>query len=145
MLDPTLEQQMRARVANAPFAKWMGIELVSLDSGRSEIRMKIEPHHKNPGGIPHGGIVATLIDVAIGVALRTKLGMRATHVTVELRVNYLQAVRDGMLTARGEAVHSGGRTGYGEATLYDEDDRILARGSATFLVLGEGAAPGSDT
>lgn len=145
MIDPHLEEQMRARIAAAPFAQWMGIELVGLDDGESEIHLTIEPHHRNPGGIPHGGIVATLIDVAIGLAHRTKLGMEATHVTVELRINYLRAIREGTLIARGTAVHWGERTGYGEATLLDAAGHVLARGSATFLVLpGAAAAPGSD-
>lgn len=136
---------MRARMRAAPFARWMGIELVSLEDGAGAMRMHLEPHHLNPGGIAHGGVIAALLDSAIGLALRTKLGMDATHVTLELHVNYLKPARGGTMVARSTAVHSGSRVGYGEAALYDEGEQVLAKGSATYLIVpGAGAPPGSD-
>lgn len=133
MLDPELEAAIRARISNAAFWSWMGFELVSLGDGSSEIRLDLRPHHLNPGGIPHGGVIASLLDVAIGMALRTKLGTDASHVTVNLSINYVRAVRDGAIVARGCAVHSGERTGLGEAALYTESGELLARATATFL------------
>ena len=135
MLDPTLERRIRERVNASAFARWMGMEIESLDDGEGVVRLTLEEHHRNPGGIAHGGIIATLVDAAIGLALRTKLGMQAQHVTVQLNINYLRAVREGTIIARGTAVHSGSRVGYGEATLTDADGRLLARAGATFLVV----------
>jgi uncharacterized protein (TIGR00369 family) len=137
MLEPDFEQRMRERLASASFSKWMGIELVSLDDGASEIRMKVEPHHRNPGGIAHGGIIATMLDVAVGVALRTRLGMTSQHVTVNLSIDYLRAAAGDVLIARGRAIKDGRRITFGEATLHDEQGRDLARASASFLVLPE--------
>src|SRR5438445_9082867 len=103
----------------------MGLELVSIDDGTSELRLKLEPHHLNPGGIAHGGVVAAMLDVAAGLAHRSKLGPDATHVTVQLHINYMKAVRSGMVTARGVSLQTGRRVGYSEATLYNEDDGML--------------------
>jgi uncharacterized protein (TIGR00369 family) len=136
MLEPALEAAIRKRFSGAQFAEWTGIELVSLGEGESELRLALEPHHLNPGGIAHGGIVASMLDIAIGLAHRTQLGMGATHVTVELHVNYLRPARGGStIEARGRSVRSGDRVGYGEATLLDEAGTELARASATFLVV----------
>ena len=55
MLDPKIESAIRARFADADFSRWMGLELISIDDGTSELRLKLEPHHLNPGGIPAGG------------------------------------------------------------------------------------------
>lgn len=146
MIDPQLEREMRARFEGATFATWMGFELSALDEGSSEVRLQLAEHHLNPGGIAHGGVVAGLLDSAVGLAHRTLLGMGSTHVTVQLQVNYLRPARPGLLVARGTAVHRGRRIGYGEATLHDADDRILARGNATFMLVDDPAlAPGSDT
>lgn len=135
MLDPELERAIRERIDNAPFARWMGIELVSLDEGSGVLRLALRDHHLNPGGIAHGGIIASMVDAAIGLALRTRLGMTATHVTVQLNISYIKAVRAGVITAEGTALKSGKRVGYGEATLRDEQGQILARANATFLVV----------
>jgi uncharacterized protein (TIGR00369 family) len=139
MLDPKTESAIRARFAAADFTQWMGLELVSIDDGASELRLKLEPHHLNPGGIAHGGVVAAMLDVAAGLAHRSKLGPDATHVTVQLHINYLKAVGAGIVIARGVSLQTGRRVGYSEATLFDEDDRVLARASATFLIVTPGS------
>jgi uncharacterized protein (TIGR00369 family) len=139
MLDPETESAIRARFAAADFSQWMGLELVSLDEGMSEIRLNLEPHHLNPGGIAHGGVVAAMLDVAAGLAHRSKLGPDATHVTVQLHINYMKAVGAGVVSARGVSLQTGRRVGYSEATLFDEDERVLARASATFLIVSPGS------
>ncbi|HLW16874.1 MAG TPA: PaaI family thioesterase [Actinomycetota bacterium] len=139
MLDPATESAMRARFEDADFARWMGLELASLGDGTSEIRLKLEPHHLNPGRIVHGGVVAGMLDVAAGLAHRTKLGPDATHVTVQLHINYLKAAGAGVLIARGTSLQTGRRVGHAEATLLDEEERMLARASATFLIVRPGS------
>jgi acyl-CoA thioesterase len=141
MLDPALEPLVRRRFGSSTFARWMGLSLVGLGEGTSEVRLDLEPHHFNPGGIVHGGVLATLLDGCIGLALRTKLGFDKDHVTVDLHVQYISAMRAGALIGRGKAVRVGDRVSHGEAELTDESGRLIAKGSATFLVI---AARGRD-
>jgi len=138
MLDPQIESTMRARFGSAEFSRWMGLELVAIDDGSSEIRMRLEPHHLNPGRIAHGGVVAAMLDIAAGLAHRTKLGLDATHVTIQLHVDYLKAVGSGFITARGTSLQTGRRVGYAQSELFDEQNRVLARASATFLIVEPG-------
>lgn len=140
MLSEEIQAKMRRRVEGSDFSQWMGLELVSLGEGTSEVRLQLEPHHLNPGGIAHGGVIATLLDMAIGLANRTQLGFSKTHVTIQLQINYLRAVTQGTITARGTSVHAGSRTGYGEAVLVDEAGTMLARATGTFLNLPRGGA-----
>ena len=135
MLDPAFEPAVRKRFGSSKFAQWMGLSLVALGDGTSEVRLDLEPHHFNPGGIVHGGVLATLLDGCIGLALRTKLGMDKDHVTVDLNVQYISAMRAGALIGRGKAVRVGDRVSYGDAELTSEDGRLIAKGSATFLVI----------
>lgn len=135
MLDPALEPAVRKRFGSSKFAQWMGLTLVTLGEGTSEVRLDLEPHHFNPGGIVHGGVIATLLDGCIGLALRTELGMDKDHVTTNLTVQYLSAMRSGALIGRGRAVRVGDRVSHGEAELTSEQGRLIAKGSATFLVI----------
>lgn len=132
-VDPQLEAAIRERLSRSEFVRWFGLSLARVGDGESEIHLDLAPHHLNPGGIAHGGVIATIVDAAIGLALRTRLGRERQHVTVNLSVQYLSPVSDGTVVARGRAVHSGERTGYGEAEIRSADGRLLARGSATFL------------
>lgn len=135
-LDRAIEEGIRERLGAAVFRRWMGFEVGALGDGESEIRMRLEPHHLNPGRIAHGGVIATLVDAAIGIALRTRLGTERNHVTVNLSVQYLAPAPEGTtITARGKVIHSGARTGYGEAELVRSDGTLVAKGSATFLVV----------
>jgi acyl-CoA thioesterase len=135
MLDPALEPAVRKRFGSSKFAQWMGLSLVGLGEGTSEVRLDLEPHHFNPGGIVHGGVLATLLDGCIGLALRTKLGMEKDHVTIDLNVQYISAMRAGALIGRGKAIRIGDRVSHGDAELTSEDGRLIAKGSATFLVI----------
>jgi uncharacterized protein (TIGR00369 family) len=135
MLDPEFEPAVRKRFGSSKFAQWMGLSLVELGDGTSEVRLDLEPHHFNPGGIVHGGVIATLIDGCIGLALRTELGMDKDHVTVDLNVQYISAMRSGVLLGRGRAIRVGDRVSHGEAELTNEQGRLVAKGSATFLVI----------
>jgi acyl-CoA thioesterase len=134
-MDPELEALIRDRFGSSQFARWMGISLVSIGDGASELRLDLQPHHLNPGGIVHGGVIATLLDACIGLALRTKLGMDLNHVTIELGIHYLAPARAGALIGRGRAVRTGDRVSFGEAELTSEKGRVLAKGSATFLIV----------
>lgn len=120
----------------------MGISLVSIDAGESELRLDLERHHLNPGGIVHGGVLATLLDASIGLALRSMIGMTTDHVTIELDVHYLAPARSGYLIGRGRALRAGGRVSYGEAEVFSDEGKLLAKGSATFLVV-QARRPGS--
>jgi len=144
-MDPALEPLVRDRFGSSQFANWMGLSLISIGDGTSEIRLDLQPHHLNPGGIVHGGVIATVLDASIGLALRTKLGMDLNHVTIELGVHYLAPARAGALIGRGRAVRTGDRISYGEAELTSEKGRLLAKASATFLIVrgrGGAAPPG---
>ena len=141
MIDPELAASIERRISTAPFSNWMGIEMTAVEHGRCELQLGLEPHHLNPGGIAHGGIAASLLDSAIGLALRTTLPEGATHATLQLQVTYLRPIPAGTITARGTAVHAGKRIEYGEGELLDAEGRMAARGTATFMVLRDGSTP----
>ena len=134
-IDPELEPLIRKRFGSSRFATWMGMTLQRIDDGESELRLEVQPHHLNPGGIVHGGVLATVLDACIGLALRSKLGMSTEHVTIELDVHYLSPARTGALVGRGRAVRVGGRVSYGEADLFADDGTLVAKGTATFLIV----------
>ena len=62
------------------------------------IALVVSPSHLNIAGITHGGMLATLVDSAMGMSLhdvRTKRGLGGPHVTVTLTIDYLASGRVG--------------------------------------------------
>lgn len=139
-LDPRHLEALRERIAESPFHGWAGMELVRVGGGEAELAMELQDHHFNPQRIVHGGIIAAMADTAIGLALRSILAPGNTHRTAQLGVHFLAKGEGTRLTGRGRALHLGTRMGYGEAEVLDGQERLLARATATFIVL---PAPGA--
>ncbi len=139
-LDERHLEDLKERVRGSPFHRWAGMELIDVGDGDAEVAMDLHPHHFNPQGMVHGGIISAIADTSIGLALRSKLPAGMTHRTAQLDVHFLAKGSGNRLIGRGRAVHLGQRTGYGEAEVVDAGGRVLARASATFIVL---PAPGA--
>lgn len=102
--------------------------------------MDLEEHHFNPQRIVHGGIIAAMADTSIGLALRSTLAPGSTHRTAQLNVHFLAKGEGNRLVGRGQTRHMGSRMGYGEAEVLDGTGKLLARATATFIIL---PAPGA--
>jgi uncharacterized protein (TIGR00369 family) len=139
-LDPRHLEELKERVRTSPFHTWAGMELVSVGGGRAEVAMDLQEHHFNPQRIVHGGIIAAMADTSIGLALRSKLPAGVTHRTAQLNVHFLAKGEGNRLVGRGRSLHLGRRMGYGEAEVVDGNGPLLARATATFIVL---PAPGA--
>ena len=56
------------RCATLPFAQLMGMELVELRMDEAVIQIEIRDDLRQPSGVLHGGVTATLIDTAMAFA-----------------------------------------------------------------------------
>ncbi len=139
-LDERHLTEIEERIRASEFHRWAGMKLVSLGEGRAVVALELKPHHLNPQGLVHGGMISTLADTAAGLAVRSGLRAGLTHRTAQMNVHFLGKAETGTIIAYGRAVHVGNRMGYGEADLVDQDGRSIARATATFIVL---PAPGT--
>jgi uncharacterized protein (TIGR00369 family) len=120
-----------------PIAELVGFDLVEVGEGRASFALDPAERHYNPLGTFHGGIAATLLDSAMGVAVHTTLEEGQTYTTLELKVNYVRAITEatGRVVATGSVIHRGGRVATAEARLTDADGRLLAHGTSTCLLM----------
>ncbi|TBH16061.1 PaaI family thioesterase [Thermus thermamylovorans] len=103
----------------SPFTRWFQVEVLRREGGEAELRLPVREEFLQGRGVVHGGILAALLDTALGNAVGS-LGVEV--VTAELSVSYLKPVRGGVLHARGYVLHAGGRLFHaaGEALLEGE-------------------------
>lgn len=117
-----------------PFQKHLGIETVEMADGRTLLTMPFRPELGNRKGDVHGGVLATIMDLAISQAIRSLRPDLAGLSTINMTVNYLDTAT-GNLVARGKALKVGGSIAIGEATCETEDGRIVVQASAAFRLI----------
>jgi uncharacterized protein (TIGR00369 family) len=126
----------RGEVAPPPAAAMLGMSLDELQHGRTVFSMVADELHENPMGTMHGGIVATLVDTAMGCAVSSTLPADASFTTLELKTNYVRPIT--LATARvhaeGRVVHSGGRVATTDARVYDDAGTLYAHATSTCLI-----------
>jgi uncharacterized protein (TIGR00369 family) len=91
------------------------------------------------GRIVHGGLVATLLDTAMGGACWTTMEPEESFLTADLRVEFLRSARPGTLRAEGRVVHRTRRVVFCEAELRDGEGTLLAAARCTQIVRSQGS------
>ena len=102
--------------------------------------MTLEPaeYHYNPMGVLHGGMAATLFDSSLGCAVQSLLPPGYIAPTLHLQVNYVRpvTVQTGKVFCTGKVIHMGKRSATAEGKLVDEDGKLYAHSTGTFILSG---------
>jgi uncharacterized protein (TIGR00369 family) len=118
-----------------PIAELTRSRLTSVGDGEAVFRCVPDESFYNPIGMIHGGLLCTLMDSAMGVAVQTQLPPDTAAATIELKVSYLKPVRDeGELEVVGRVLQVGRRIAFAEAHAYD-NSRALVGHSTSSLAL----------
>jgi len=126
----------RGEIAPPPSAALLGLTLESVGRGSTTFSLLADESHENPMGTMHGGIIATLVDTAMGCAVSTMLPADGGFTTLELKTNYVRAITEasGRVFAVGTVVHIGGRIATTEARVIDADGTLYAHATSTCMV-----------
>ncbi len=127
-------ESTRAFMRSIPFNQWLGIEIAATHDDGITISCAMRPEMRNGHGVLHGGVIATLADVAVGVALKPLIAPR-TATTIDLKVSYLKPVVGGTLWARCYLVRVGRTLVTGRVELTDDQSKMVAIAIATYMVL----------
>lgn len=128
----TLEE-VRKLVTQAPFHQWLGIEVLALHADGIEVKAtwREEWVVNQELRYTHGGILATLIDLAADWALIKHTGRGVP--TIDMRIDYHAAAMPGDLFARGKVVKSGRQFSTAEAHVFNSEGKLLASGRGTYF------------
>jgi acyl-CoA thioesterase len=119
--------------ADIPFLKDLGVEFVAADAGRATIALQLQARHLNSWNVAHGGVIMTLLDVAMAVAGWSLDPSADGGVTVEMKTSFVQpAVAGSRLTASGHAFHRSSTLAFCDGEVRDETGRLIARSMGTF-------------
>lgn len=141
---PDARAFMQSHIDDHGFLAWLDLSVEALDSGRLEMRIPYRDELTNPAlagrndddRTVHGGVAATLIDTAGGLAVRTTLSdpVSTGVASIDLNVSYLRPA-NGDLVATADVVRTGGTVGVAEVTVEsdvrdaEQDAVAVGRGS----------------
>lgn len=121
------------------FAQHMRLPEIGIRDGAAHLELTVDDVHLRPGGILHGGVVATLLDTVLGYAAYHAAADGTEVVTMQLNINMTAAAQLGdRVIARATIAHKGRRTAVTQGELRRADGKLLATGSATMFYITEG-------
>ena len=115
-----------------PFLALLGVRVTSYERGRVRLDMDVKHEHTNVHCIAHGGVAATMVDTAMGIACFT---CDKGVVTLEMNMSFIRPVFEGRVFAEGVVIHDGKRTMVCEGRVFGEDGELCLKSVGTFYVV----------
>jgi uncharacterized protein (TIGR00369 family) len=123
-----------ADIGSKGFKALLGIREQTAENGRARMELDATEEHLNAAGTVHGGVLATLVDMAMGDAVRSRTADSDVPATSQLTVTYLRPGQPGGLVVTAEVRKQGDHLTVCEADI-EQDGRALVHALATFAVL----------
>ena len=114
----------------------LGCDLEGASRGRAILRLDARPRHKQLNNAVHGGILAALADTAGAIAAYTTVPPGVALATIELKINYLEAVAGGRIRAEAEVLRTGRNFVVTECEIFDQKGMLAAKALLTFGAAG---------
>jgi uncharacterized protein (TIGR00369 family) len=133
--NPEYIRELVETINTSPFPKHMAMRLAAIELDKAVIELKTSRSHLQAYGIVHGGVLATLIDTATFWSVYLRIPEDAGLVNIDLKLNYLQPVAIGLLTAEGRAIRSGNKICYAESEVWSSGRELVAHGTSTLMIL----------
>lgn len=128
----------REMFLKATFIQWMGVELLRIENGICETKLRISPDMLQQDGFAHAGIVTTLADHSCGGAIGSLLSPGEHVLTAELKSNFLRAAKSSELYCRAVCRKRGRSLAFAEASVYGSSDfseaSLIATMSSTLAI-----------
>jgi uncharacterized protein (TIGR00369 family) len=116
----------------------LGTRITEAEPGRVVLELEAGPQHRHGGGVVQGGVITQIADAAMGMSLATLQPEGMWNTTIELKINFVRPAIAGRLRAVGRVIEMGETLLFGEADVFDDRDRLIARASSTCMPVPEG-------
>ncbi len=127
-------QQLQGWIDEPPYHNLFGIRAESFDAERGEVILRLpfrrEMQRSSKAPQIHGGVIATLVDLAGEYAMWVKLGYGVP--TINMHVDYLAMGVATDLLATGRVLKAGRSIGVADAEIRSTDNALLAVGRGTY-------------
>lgn len=122
-------------MVKATFDKKLGVKPVSSKKGYCKVKLDVKTHHLNHGGIVHGGVLATICDIALAGAVATEMKKEEWCVTIQLNIEYMNPGFLGeTLFGYGKVVRKGKTLAFMEGGIETKDKKQLTKAHGIWFI-----------
>jgi uncharacterized protein (TIGR00369 family) len=129
-----------------PFVDLLGMEFLGLGVGEARIAIDLRDEHTNSWGVAHGGLLMTLLDVALAHAARSPQReggeLQPGVVTIEMKTSFMRPGQ-GRLVAHGRRLHRSATLAFCDGSVLNAAGELVGHATGTFkytsgLPVGDG-------
>jgi acyl-CoA thioesterase len=117
----------------SPFVKFLGLQITKFDDGYCQCSLEIKNDFLNSHKAVHGGVIYTMVDVAMGSALYSTFKKNELAATIEIKINYLKPAYTKILLCEAKIIQKGKNIAVLEADI-KYDDFLVAKALGTFSI-----------
>ena len=114
-----------------PFVEHLGIGIEELGEGHARLSLALAPQLTNSLGTAHGGVIMTLLDVALCTAARTLHPDSAGVITVDMSTSFIGGGSGAKLIAQARVLKNGRSFIFVEGEALNEDGSLVAKAIGT--------------
>jgi uncharacterized protein (TIGR00369 family) len=125
--------ELEKLLADVAFTRNCGFRLHSIAEGECTLSVPFQRVFERPGGIVSGQVFMAAADVAMWLAIMTKLGREEVAVTAEMKTNFLNGVRQEDFLCKAKILKLGKRLIYGVSECNNKDGKLLTHHTITYI------------
>lgn len=121
--------------SSGPFAKLLDVRLVEeANDGSVTVAIDVREDHLRAGGIVHGGVMMTMLDVAMAASVGRTLKEGESTVSVNINTDFLRPAARGRLLAKGRLERRGATMAFPVGELRDGEGNLVARATGVWAI-----------
>ncbi len=125
---------MKEWISCAPFESLLQMQIIEAKESRATLTMPFLHEFAQGAGLMHGGALISLADTAVVMAIKSRLAPGTHFATIHATSKFLYPVKKGIVTAKAQAEFDEERTIYGNATIFDENEKPVLEFHSTFKI-----------
>ncbi len=129
-----MEALWRGEKPASQLGQWLGMEIVHFEQGSAFFMMIVSERHWSMLGIVQGGVLTTVAEAAMGVALSTILKDNESFALADLQVHFLRPIKIGRIDAKARLVERSRALALTECELLNESKKLIAKISARWVI-----------
>src|ERR1700738_2768865 len=127
------EKELEQLLSEVAFTRSFGFVLQGIADGQCSIDVPFQAAFERPGGIVSGQVFMAAADVAMWLAIKTKLGLADSSVTAEMKTNFLGAAKKEGFRCTAKVLKVGRRLIFGLVECVDSTGRLLSHSTVTYI------------
>lgn len=133
MKDDSAQPSMHSSPYKGTYLEFLGFRLTAWKEGFVRVEMPVRSEHRNTVGFLHGGVIASLLDIAGAFSGSFNIAEDYVSLSINLNCNFIAPHRADNVVVEGELIRTTRSLFFAQARLYDpENKRLCATSTGTY-------------